>query len=382
VRVETLEIVEVEVPLRSPFSSSTSCSDRIVHSLVRLSAEGISGWGEAPVGLTPAYLAETPETVWHAVGDHLAPLVLSAEFAHPSELSEALAKIKGNQCARSAVEMAMWDLWCRVQGVSLASALGGTSSRVPAGATVGAIGEAGQPGDSKAVESKVVEAVERCVEAGYRRVKVKIAPGWDYRLLEAVRARHDSLVLVADANGSYSLSRPDHLDALRSLDSLGLAGIEQPLGEEELVGHARLQEMLATPVVLDESIVSVGVLEAALALGCCRGVSVKAARLGGLCFALKAVSRCREAGVAMWCGGMLELGIGRAANLALGSLADFSLPGDMAGSDLYFSTDVVVPPARVEEGTLEVPGGPGLGVEVDEAALVASARRSVRFASR
>ncbi len=211
----------------------------------------------------------------------------------------------------------------------------------------------------------LLRRVDECVAAGYRRVKIKIAPGCDVQVVGAVRERHPALIVVADANGAYRFDDPAHLAALADLDGLGLMAIEQPLGDDDLVGHARLQEFLATAVALDEAITSVHALEAAITLGSCRAVSLKAPRLGGLTAALDLLAVCREHGIDAWCGGMHELGIGRAANLALASQPGFTLPGDMASSDFYFAEDLVSPPLSVEGGEIAVPAGTGLGVEVD-----------------
>ncbi len=396
-RISKVDLFLVEVPLRRSFRSSSSTTTSVRHPLVHLvGLGGEEGWGEAPTPVDPYYVGETPGSALTVINDYLAPLVVGVDWEHPSDVARALLRVKGNSLARSAVEMAAWDLWCRAEGLPLALALSGYADlaggrpaskvptgslrpaprvptgslrpaprvptgslrpapRVPAGAALGTEDDLGV----------ILRRVDECVAAGYRRVKIKIAPGCDVQVVGAVRERHPALIVVADANGAYRFDDPAHLAALADLDGLGLMAIEQPLGDDDLVGHARLQEFLATAVALDEAITSVHALEAAITLGSCRAVSLKAPRLGGLTAALDLLAVCREHGIDAWCGGMHELGIGRAANLALASQPGFTLPGDMASSDFYFAEDLVSPPLSVEGGEIAVPAGTGLGVEVD-----------------
>jgi O-succinylbenzoate synthase len=263
--------------------------------------------------------------------------------------------------------MALLDAELRAAGKSLASVLGAHRRVIPAGANL----SLGPP-------DEVVAAAGAVVQLGYRRVKCKIAPGRDVTIVRAVRAAFPDLVLSVDANGAYDLERADDVAALRALDEYGLAVLEQPLRADDLLGHARLQAELATTVVLDESIPSFGALEMALALKACGGVSVKLARLGGIGAARRVHDRCVEAGVQLTIGGMLETGIGRAAAIALGAMNGFELPGDLGASDRYFVPDLTAPHLLVA-GDLAVPSGPGLGVELDEAAIAAGRVRSQHF---
>lgn len=321
--------------------------------LVRVKCEEATGWGECVAGSAPDYTSEFVEGAHVVMREHLVPLLLEKDQVGAHEVGAVLGAVRGHPMAKAALEQAVLDAELRACGVSLASYLGARRDRVPVGVAVGI---------SESLHA-LVEEVERLVAAGYPRLKLKVRPGWDVEPVRAVReAVGDSVALQVDANCSYA--RAD-TSPLVVLDGLHLAMIEQPLEADNLVGHAELARQLATPVCLDESITGLGTLEQALALGACSIVNLKPGRVGGYLRARQLHDRCMDAGVPVWCGGMLETGVGRAANLALAALPGFTLPGDISASARYWVRDLT-PPLELRDGCIEVPSGPGNGVEVDE----------------
>jgi O-succinylbenzoate synthase len=317
---------------------------------------GAIGWGEIASPSDPYYCPETVDTCWLLLSRHLAPLLLGLRWDHPADVAAGLGRVRGHHFAKAGVDMACWDAWARSRGEPLARALGGERRSIAAGVSLGIERSIGD----------LLSQVARHVESGYGRVKLKIAPGWDAEPVRAVRAAHPDLLLQVDANGAYTES-PAHLAALESLDGTGLLMIEQPFDRTDLLASARLQGRISTPICLDEAIETVGELESALALGACRVVNIKVSRMGGLTAARAAHDACLARGVPVWCGGMHEFGVGRAANIAIASLPGFTLPGDVSGSDKYFANDVVTPPIRARGGQVPVPWGePGIGHAVDE----------------
>ncbi len=357
-RIEAVELRRLELELVEPMATATGTHRRRPVVLVRVETDGGGGEGECDALAEPNYTDEHADGAETVLAEVLIPLLLAreGEGVEVGTAEEALSRLEvvaGHPMAKAALEMALIDAELRAEGRSLAEALGATRPTIPAGATVG-LG---------AVASVVAET-RAAVAAGYRRVKLKIAPGRDFGPIAAVRRELPDLILVADANGSYDLSDPEHRAGLAAIDTLGLAALEQPLPAQDLAGSAQLVAELATPVVLDESIDSFEALEAALAARACSGVSVKPARLGGIRTAVRVHDRCVAAGVYLSIGGMLEAGLARAAVIALGSLHGFDLPGDLGGSDRYFRPDITAPHELVD-GELRVPTGPGLGCELD-----------------
>jgi len=365
-RIDRIELLQVRLPLVHEFETSSHRKSYLEHVLVRVEGSDAVGWGEIASPSGPFYTAETVETCWSIGSAYLAPALLGAEWEHPAQAPAAWAKVRGNEFAKAGFDMACWSLWSAAEGVPLAGALGGERRTVVAGVSLG-------------IEPSVdalVEQVRRQVEAGYPRVKLKIAPGWDVEPVAAVRAEFPDLALHVDANGAYTEDE-DHVAALRSLDGAGLTMIEQPFAPRDLMASARLQSVLDTPVCLDESIVDLHDLEAALAVGAGRVLNIKVSRMGGLTAAVSAHDLAREHGVPVWCGGMHEFGVGRAANVALSSLPGFVLPSDVSGSDKYYARDVVSPPIRADHGDVTVPWDtPGLGHTVDEEFVRANAVRT------
>jgi O-succinylbenzoate synthase len=353
-RVEQIELRRIELPFVAPFETS-GWRELANHSLiVRLWADGVTGWGEAPVGVGPWYNEETQKSAWVIAREILAPLLLAADLSRPEDADAAFHRVRGNRMARAGFEFAAWDLFGKATNTSLSAMLGGVRERVDVGVSVGV-----QPD----IES-LLRVVGAYLDDGYRRVKLKIKPGWDIEPTRAIRETWPNLRLQVDANSIYTLADAAHL---AQLDAFDLLLIEQPLPHDDIFDHAKLQPQLRTPVCLDESIVSPDHARWALEMQACRVINIKPSRVGGLTAAREIHTMAEAAGVPVWCGGMLETGIGRAANVALASLPNFKLPGDISASARYFHRDVVTHPfALNDDSTLNVPTGPGIGVEVDE----------------
>jgi O-succinylbenzoate synthase len=348
-RIDAVEVRRVTLPLRFPFETSFGRTTTKRFLLVSVSAGGVTGHAECVADVDPFYLPETNDTALHVLRDFLVPMAFALELAHPGDVLPALARVRGHEMAKAALEMAVWELWARRDGVPLWRLLGGRGGEIDAGVSVGLQED----------EAALLERVEAEVAAGYRRVKVKIRPGRDVALVAAIRARFPGLPLMVDANSAYTLADADHL---RELDRFSLTMIEQPLGWDDIVDHAALQKRLATAICLDESIRSGDDARRALDLGACRVVNVKVGRVGGFAGAFAVHDACRARGVPVWCGGMLESGIGRLANVHLQTLPGFTLPGDTSASARYFEEDLVDPPVVVSpEGRIAVPEGPGIG---------------------
>lgn len=363
-KIVRIELNRVRLPLVRPFRTSSAYRTHIEHILVRLFDEtGAEGWGEIATAVDPFYNAETTDTAWHIAHDFIGPMVLGIEYGTPDEFRALYGKVKGNRFARAGIEMAVWDLIGKVLGRSLADMLGGSRSQVEVGVSLGI---------EKDIEV-LLGQVERYVNEGYRRVKLKIAPGWDIEPVRAVRDRFPDVPLQVDANSAYRLSDAGHL---AKLDEFGLLLIEQPLADDDIIDHAELQKRLNTPVCLDESLHHADDVRKALDLQACRVVNIKVSRVGGLCETLKIHDLCRSRGMPVWCGGMHEFGLGRAANLAVASLAGFTLPGDTSASDKYWKQDIIEPPITVTNGLADVPTEPGLGVNLESDRLKAHLVRS------
>lgn len=351
-RVDSLDLRHVRLPLRFPFETSFGRVEHHDAVLVRIVLDGVEGWGECPTGAAPRYSAETVATVLHVARDFLAPLLRAAPIDGYFDVPRRFAPVRGHPMAKAGIEMAVADAFGRAAGLPLSRLYGGTRREIPTGVSLGI---------EPSIEA-LASRVDEFAGFGYQRVKVKIKPGWDLKVIEELRRRFPRLPLSVDANAAYSLTDPGHVRTLETLDGAGLMMIEQPLAETDLVDHAALQRRLATPLCLDESIPDDAACAAAVALGSCRIVNIKQARVGGPTAAQAIHDRCAAAGIPVWCGGLLETGIGRAHNIALATLPNFSLPGDISGSDRYFAEDLIDPPVAVRpDGTIAAPTAPGLG---------------------
>lgn len=351
VKLERVELRLIELELAAPFETSFGREERKRAVIIALFGDGAIGWGECVAGDGPWYSYETVETAWHLLREFLLPRVLGKELK-ASELKAELAPIRGHPMAKAAVEAAFFDLWAKLEGRPLAELFGGERDRVPSGISIGIQEEIPQ----------LLEEVARRLEEGYPRVKLKIKPGWDLEVVEAVRREFPKLKLQVDANSAYTL---EDRWLFAELDRFELLLIEQPLDYDDLVDHAQLQRELRTPICLDESITSLAAARAALELGSCQVINIKPGRVGGPSQAIAIHELCRAKGIPVWCGGMLETGIGRAHNLALASLPGFTLPNDISASSRYFPEDLIEPEIELNpDGTITVPRGPGIGVEV------------------
>lgn len=354
-RIVNADVHQVELPLVFPFETSFGREDTKVCLLVALTdGNGRRGWGEVPAGAAPLYSEETVGTAAHVLQEFILPRLFAHDLAHPRDFPPLVSHLRRHHMAKAGVEAALWDLHCQAEGVSLARALGGTRDVIEVGVSLGI-----EPS-----VDRLLERIREFLDRGYRRIKIKIKPGWDVDVVAEVRRVFGDIRLQVDANSAYSL---EQADVFRRMDASNLLLIEQPLAEDDIVDHAALQAQLRTPICLDESIVSPDDARKAIALGSCRVINIKAARMSGFTAGVATHDLARRAGVPVWCGGLLETGIGRAANIALASLPNFTLPADLSASDRYFPEDVIDPPVRLNaDGTITVPHATGLGFRVLE----------------
>jgi O-succinylbenzoate synthase len=356
IQIERIKLREIRLPLKEPFRiSSGVVAERRICLLELHDVSGATGWSECVAGEYPNYSPETIDTAWHAIENWLARRVLHQRFVHPSEVYAVLQEdIRGHEMAKAAIEMGCWDVEARIQRLPLAILLGGTQRRVPVGVSLGI----------QSSPAALVERAESAARQGYRKIKVKISPGSDIEFVRAVRKALPDAHLMADANSAYTLNDADQLE---KLDAFGLMMIEQPLEREDLVRHAALQKRLRTPICLDESITSVARAEDMIALESGRIINIKPGRVGGFSSSIRIHNLAQQHSIPVWCGGMLESGIGRAHNVALASLPNFSLPGDLSPSARYWDQDIVQPEWQMDpDGMVQIPlDQPGIGVAVD-----------------
>jgi len=357
-KIDQIEIRRLSVPMKAPFTTSFGTMTAKDSIIVSVSAEGVTGYGESVAMPDPFYNEECQDTVWEILRRFIIPMLLKAEIGAPEDVSALLAPIRRNHMAISSVETAVWDLHGRIQQVSLSHLLGGTRKEIEVGVSIGI----------QASTDEMLRSVARFLEQGYRKIKVKIKPGVDVEVIAAIRKEFgDAIPLMVDANSAYTL---DDLPRLKRLDEFGLIMIEQPLAHDDIIDHAVLQEKLTTPICLDESIHTLADVHNAINLGSCRMINIKIGRVGGLRHACAIHDLCREKKLPVWCGGMLELGVGRAHNIAIASLPNFSVPGDTSASSRSFLEDIVTPPIDFcRPGYLPVPTAPGIGHCVDLKAL-------------
>ncbi|HYV03253.1 MAG TPA: o-succinylbenzoate synthase [Blastocatellia bacterium] len=363
-QLERIELREVELPLKWPFETSFGRTTKRRIMIVRVfDKSGASGYGECTAPEDPFYNHETIDTAWLVVTGFVAPLLSAANVDRAEAVNEALSRIRGNRMAKGGVEAAVWDLEARIAGKPLWRHIGGTRAEISCGVSIGL----------QKTTSALLEKVALELEAGYQRIKIKIAPGRDVELAQAVRSKYPDIRLTVDANSAYTLADSD---LLKQLDEYNLMLIEQPLAAGDLVDHAKLQRELKTPICLDESIVTVADARHALELGSCRIINIKLGRVGGHTEARAIQEYCRERDLPVWCGGMLESGIGRAHNIAMSTLAGFTLPGDVSASARYWEEDIIDPPVTVgPAGTIQAPSGSGIGYEVSEPRIDALTKR-------
>ncbi len=351
-RIDRIEIRHTKMELVTSFETSMGVETHEEHVMVRVDGEGVTGWGECVVQDMPLYSSETVQTAWHVLRDCLIPAVLGRKIARVEEAIALWTKFRGHRMAKAGLESALWDALAKTKGVSLAKILGGKRSHVAVGVSVGL----------QATPEALVKKVGTHLDEGYRRIKIKIAPGRDVELVKTLRKAYPKVLLQVDANSAYELS---DIDVFRAMDDAGLLLIEQPLSYEDIYDHSKLQRELKTPLCLDESIHSLADARAALELNSCRVINIKPGRVGGFAESMVIHDYCASKNIPVWHGGMLESGIGRAGNVALASLPNFTLPGDISASRRYYREDIVEPEFILNpDSTLTVPTGPGIGVKV------------------
>ena len=350
--IEKIELFLCRLPLVQFFETSFGRSYDRTFVLIRVEGDGHEGWGESVAEANPYYSSETTETVWHIIAGFIAPLVLGRRFDHPREIFPALHRVRGHNMAKAGVEMAAWDLYARITGQPLAKVLGGTRDWIASGVSIGIQDSLDQ----------LMGKIEKELAAGYQRIKIKIKPGWDVDAVARVRATFGAIPLQVDANAAYTMA-----DAalLAKLDPFDLLLIEQPLDYDDVMDHAELQRRITTPVCLDESIHTVRIARDAIDAKACKIINIKPGRVGGHQASIELHDLCAAHDIPVWHGGMLESGIGRAHNIHLASLPNFRLPGDIAASKRYYQPDLIEPPIDISsDGTIAVPQGPGIGVNI------------------
>jgi O-succinylbenzoate synthase len=353
-RIDAIFLRELHIPLVQPFETSFGVTtDRRVL-LVELKAEGLTGWGECVAGEHPYFSDETVDTAWYVLTHELAPVLAAAEPEHAGKIPSLFKQVRGHRMAKAALENSVWDLEAQMRGISLADLLGGIRDTIACGVSIGI-----QP----TLEKQLAE-VEKELAAGYQRIKLKCKPGWDTKVFEAVRNRWPDILLSCDANSAYRLKDAEEI---RAWDAFNLLMIEQPLWYDDFYYHSMLQKQLATPICLDESIRNRRDALAAIEMESCRIINIKNGRVGGFSEAIAVHNAAHERGIPVWCGGMLETGIGRSHNIALSSLENFTLPGDVSASKRYWKDDIIEPAVEVsKQGEITVPTTPGRGYEVRE----------------
>ena len=356
-KFEKITLTHLRMPLVSHFETSFGRIFDRDSILITIYAEGIIGYGECAADRDPGYAYETSGTAWHILKDFILPAIQGQDIKDPADFRARVSTIKGHEMAKAGVEMALWDLLGKKENKSLQSLLGGGKPKVAVGVSVGL----------QDTPDDLIHVIENYLADGYSRVKLKIKPGRDVGDVAAARAAYPDLKLQVDANSAYTL---ESAKAIQPLDDLGLLLIEQPLAEDDLWDHHILQQQFATPLCLDESIISARHARQAIEMDACRIVNIKAGRVGGLSEAVMIHDLCYTAGVPVWCGGMLETGVGRSANLALASLPNFALPGDISATDRYYAQDVTHERFTLNaDSTIDVPTAPGLGITIDERAV-------------
>jgi o-succinylbenzoate synthase len=350
--IELIALRELKMRLKAPFETSFGITHNRRILLVEVVADGVSGWGEVTTGETPSYNPETTDTAWHVISDFIAPLLTGKTIASAADVATLVAGIRGHEMAKAGVENALWDIEAQQKRLPLAKLVGGSWDEIRCGVSLG-IRE-----NPEALVKKVAEEVGN----GYQRIKLKIKPGKDLEYVAAVRKEFPETQLSVDANSAYTLEDTEHL---QKLDGFHLLMIEQPLRWDDIHSHAKLQKQIKTAICLDECINSVNDAQAAIESGACRIINIKLGRVGGHSSARKVHDMCWQNNIPVWCGGMLEAGVGRAHNIAMSTLPNFTLPGDVSASARYWDEDIIEPEVEVTpHGTIHVPTTPGLGYKV------------------
>jgi O-succinylbenzoate synthase len=356
--INSVELRELRLPLVHAFETSFGrTAERRIIIVCVVERDGTRGWGECTAGEGPFYCEEWTETAWTTLNEFLIPTLVGRNIKNAGEVWSLLHHFRGNRMAKAALETACWDLEAKQLGLPLWKLLGGTRAEIPCGVSIGIQGDIEQ----------LIGKIETELSAGYQRIKIKIKPGWDLDVVRSVRQRFPNVALMVDANSAYTLA---DVNLFREMDRFDLMMIEQPLAHDDIVDHAGLQRQLKTAICLDESIRSRADAVHAISLGACRVVNVKLGRVGGHTQAKEVEQVCRDNNIPVWCGGMLESGIGRAHNVAMATLAGFTLPGDVSASARYWQKDIINPPVAVtQRGTIAASDKPGIGFAVDEEAL-------------
>jgi O-succinylbenzoate synthase len=354
VKIVSIEMREIRLRLVHVFETSFGKTTERRILLIRVADEnGGEGWGECTAGEGPFYCEEWIDSAWEVTRRFLAPMVIGKEVESAADVFGLMARARGNRMAKAAIETATWDLEAKQIGVPLWKRLGGVRSEIPCGVSIGI----------QDTHEELLEKIEKELAAGYQRIKIKIKPGWDRRAVEAIRSRYPNIRLMVDANSAYTL---DDVPTFRALDEFNLMMVEQPLAFDDRDDHATLQKQIKTPVCLDESIRSAEDARKALEIGACRIINIKLGRVGGHREAKRVEDVCRTRQVPVWCGGMLESGIGRAHNIAMATLEGFTLPGDVSASERYWEEDIIEPPVEVTpRGTIVARDEPGIGYEIN-----------------
>ena len=352
-KITEIKLHQLLMTMKNPFTTSFGTQQKRFITIVEaIDEDGVSGFGECVSGEDPLYSEEFMDATLIALKKYFGPLVINKEISHPDEVWEIYKPFKRNNMAKASIEGAVWDLYAKKKGITLAEAMGGTKKEVDVGVSLGL----------EDTDELLLERIGEKVEEGYKRIKVKIKPGRDVEMIRSIREVYPDIPLMADANSAYTL---DDIDTLKALDEFNLMMIEQPLMAGDVIDHAKLQKQIKTPVCLDESIDSYESAAAAIELGSCEIINVKVGRVGGITQSIKIHDLAKKHNIPLWCGGMLEAGVGRLHNVAITTLSNFVLPGDTASSSRYWFEDIITPEVVAENGVVKVSDKPGIGAEVD-----------------
>lgn len=352
-KIKEIKLHQLLMTMKNPFTTSFGTQQkRFVTIVEAIDEDGTSGFGECVSGEDPLYSEEFMDATLIALKKYFGPLVINKEISHPDEVWEIYKPFKRNNMAKASIEGAVWDLYAKKKGISLAEAIGGAKKEVDVGVSLGL----------EDTDELLLERIGEKVEEGYKRIKVKIKPGRDVEMIRKIREVYPDIPLMVDANSAYTL---DDIDTLKALDKFNLMMIEQPLMAGDVIDHAKLQKQIKTPVCLDESIDSYESAAAAIELGSCEIINVKVGRVGGITQSIKIHDLAKKHNIPLWCGGMLEAGVGRLHNVAITTLSEFVLPGDTASSSRYWFEDIITPEVVAENGVVKVNDKPGIGAEVD-----------------